>query len=278
MRRAILRAALACALALVLGGCATAAGTPGSPGLRFGVLATSCSPERAGAQAQAGVRLAVLDVAWDRYEPRPNAFDDAYAAEVRRRVAVCEGKGISVVLGPGLQYPPNWVLGLPAATYRNHAGETPDPPVANLVFSRAVREAAAGYLSRLDADLGLKRFAAVRLGTTHTGELGYPGPGRAAAYWAFDEAAQGGSGLADGMTASPLPGWTPGAQDWRGQPVSTAQVTAWFRWYTDSVVTALSWQVGVVRSFGFTGSVHLPVAGRGALPADLGEGIAGRFP
>ena len=53
------------------------------------------------------------------------------------------GRRYRLVLGPGLQYPPGWVLGPPAGTYRNRAGETPDPPVANLVFSRAVRDAAA---------------------------------------------------------------------------------------------------------------------------------------
>ena len=181
-------------------------GPPLDAPLQIGLLATSCTPERAAAQARAGIRLAVLDVAWDRYEPRPGAFDDTYAADVRQRVTTCENAGVAVVLGPGLQYPPRWVLDLPAGTYRNQAGETPDPPVANLVFSRAVREAAAGYLRRLDADLGLERFAAIRIGTTHTGELGYPGPGHAGAYWAFDEAAQGGAGLADGSRATPAAG------------------------------------------------------------------------
>ena len=70
--------------------------------------------------------------------------------------------------------------------------------MANLVFSRAARDAVAAYLARLDADVGLERFAAVRIGTTATDELGYPGPGTAGEYWAFDDAAQGGPGRAGG--------------------------------------------------------------------------------
>jgi hypothetical protein len=269
--RAVARAVCALVLVATLAACAAAAGTPPSARLQMGLLATSCTPDRAAAQAQAGIHLAVLDIAWDRYAPRPGVFDDAYADDVRQRVAACENAGIDVVLGPGLQYPPQWVLDLPAGTYRNEAGEVPDPPVANLVFSRAVREAAAVYLHRLDADLGLQRFAAIRIGTTHTGELGYPGPGRIAAFWGFDEAAQGGRGLADGVAASPLPGWRPGA------PTATAGATAWWRWYTTSAVAALGWQLRVLRELGFTGDVHVPVAGRGVLPADLAEAVAQRL-
>ena len=54
-------------------------------------------------------------------------------------------------------------------------------------------------------------------------------------------------------------------------------MTAWFRWYADSAVATLGWQVGVLRGLGFAGDVHLPVAGRGALPADLAEAVAQRF-
>ena len=278
MSRVAVRAALGTALVLALAACTAAAGAaPARTPLEIGVLATSCEPERAVTQARAGVRLAVLDIAWDRYEPRPGEFDDGYAADVRRRVTTCDAAGIALVLGPGLQYPPGWVLGLPAGTYRNRAGETPDPPAANLVFSSAVRDAAARYLARLDADLGLERFRAVRIGTTPTGELGYPGPGPRAAFWAFDDAAQGGAGRAAGVAPSPLPGWAPGESVWRDAPVTPDQVTAWFRWYSDAVVSALAWQVDVLRGMGFAGDLHVPVAGRGTLPADLAAAVVHRL-
>ena len=266
----MIRAACALVVVLALAGCGTAAGAPPAARLRIGVLATSCTADRAAAQARAGLPLAVFDIAWDRYEPQPGVFDAAYAADVRRRVETCANAGVAIVLGPGLQYPPGWVLDLPAGTYRNEAGEAADPPVANLVFSRAVREAAAAYLRRLDADVGLERFAAIRIGTTHTGEFGYPGPGRGGAFWAFDEAAQGGPDLADGSAATPLPGWRPGT------PMATEQAIAWWRWYADSVVAALGWQVRVLRGLG-AGDVDVPIAGRGVLPTDLAEAVARRF-
>ena len=147
----MIRAACALVVVLALAGCGTAAGAPPSARLRIGVLATSCTADRAAAQARAGLPLAVFDIAWDRYEPQPGVFDAAYAADVRRRVETCANAGVAIVLGPGLQYPPGWVLDLPAGTYRNEVGEAADPPVANLVFSRAVRDAAAGYLRRLGA-------------------------------------------------------------------------------------------------------------------------------
>ena len=278
--RAASSAALAVVLAVVLAGCTAARATPARASLEIGVLATSCAPDRAAALVGVGVRRAVLDIAWDRYEPRPDAFDAGYAAQVRRQVEACERAGIALVLGPGMQYPPDWVLDLPSGTYRDPAGEPAAPPVANLVFSSAVRDAAARYLTRLDADLGLERFAAVRIGTTETGELGYPGPaagGPGAAFWAFDDAAQGGPGRPDGVAPSPLPGWVPGDDAWRGAPVTSDQVQGWFRWYSDALVAAVDWQVGELRGLGFGGDVHLPVAGRGVLPAELATAVVRRL-
>ena len=40
------------------------------------------------------------------------------------------------------------------------------------------------------------------------------------------------------------------------------------------LVAALGWQVDVLRGLGFAGDIHVPVAGRGALPADLAEALA----
>ncbi|HEY0933052.1 MAG TPA: hypothetical protein VGD91_04830, partial [Trebonia sp.] len=152
----------------------------------------------------------------------------------------------------------------------------PTPPVADLTFSAAVRTAAADYLARLGGDLGLNRFRAVRIGTTGTGEIGYPGPndgGGGGSFWAFDEAAQSGAGLAAGMTPNPLPGWQPGTGSWRGSPVAAAQVTAWFSWYRDASVDALAWQLTTLRGLGYHGPVHVPVAGRGVLPSGLAEAL-----
>jgi hypothetical protein len=74
-----------------------------------------------------------------------------------------------------------------------------------------------------------------------------------------------------------MPGWTPGSATWNGSPVGTDQVRAWFRWYSRSVADAVVWVVRTLRERGFEGDVHLPLAGRGALPADLEAALVARL-
>ncbi|MFI2565604.1 hypothetical protein [Paenarthrobacter sp. NPDC018779] len=129
-------------------------------------------------------------------------------------------------------------------------------------------------------DLGLDDIAAIRVGTNGTGELGYPGPedgGSEQEFWAFGDAPQLGEGLAEGARRSPMPGWRPGSGSWNGNAVSAVQVTAWWDWYARSVVDAVVWQVTELRSLGFEGRVHVPVAGRGVLPADQVKAVQGRL-
>lgn len=283
--------ALVALLAVVSGGCSTPPPTDAvvvgeegasSSALRFGVLASACDPARAAAEKAAGIDTAVLELSWDRHEPAPQQFDPAYAADVRQKIANCRQAGLDVVLGLGLQYPPTWVLELGAARLLDQYGSPSVLGAANVVFSQEVRDAVTGYLRQISTDLDLSEVQAVRLGTNRTGELGYPGPTDGGDegshdYWAFDTAAQTGAGLAAGMTASPMPGWVPGERTWRDEPVTTEQTTSWFRWYADSLVGTLSWQVGLLRELGFTGEFHLPVPGRGALPADLTSALSGHL-
>ena len=114
---------------------------------------------------------------------------------------------MKVTLGLGLEDPPSWVFTLANSTYtdqhRRHLSTD-----ANLVFSAAVRQAAATYLSLVAANIPLSEL----LGDparppAATREMLYPGDGT---YWAFDHAALTGSGLAAGMTPNPDPNWRPG--------------------------------------------------------------------
>jgi hypothetical protein len=280
---------LAAVLAFIAAGCSTPLGTQehpgggnGRPDLRFGVLASSCDPSRAAAEKAAGIDTAMIELAWDRYQPGPELFDASYAAGFRQQIESCRKAGLEVVLGLGLQYPPAWVLELGAGRFVDQHGSPSDLGEANLVFSQDVRSAAEGYLRRVAAELPLSDVTALRVGTSRTGELGYPGPidgndEGSHDFWAFDNAAQAGAGLADGMTATPMPGWVPGDQTWRGQQVTTEQTTSWFRWYSDSLVGAVSWQVGVLRELGYPGEFHLPTPGRGALPRDLAAALSNRL-
>jgi hypothetical protein len=255
------------------------AARPAAQPMAFGVLGSRCDPGRATALAKAGVRYAELGVDWSSFEPGKGSFDPGYEATVRREVEACNRAGLDVVLTLGLNTDPRWVAELPAGSYVDQSGDRGSPDVANVVFSAAVRGAVSGYLTELDRVVGLNSFAAIRVGTGTNGELGYPS-GDASVdnpFWAFDDAAQQGVGLAGGMAVTPMPGWTPGSPTWRGAAVSPADVQAWFGWYSNSVADAVVWVVRQLRDLGYTYDIHLPLAGRGALPADLGRAVQARL-
>jgi hypothetical protein len=261
-------------LASILSACSAGA----TPTPAFGVLGAACTADRVAAEQSTGVTTVELPLAWDRYEPAPGEVDAAYVAEVREKIATCHDAGMRIVLGPGLQYPPVWVQALPGAVMRGSAGNTPVQGGLDLVFDAEVREAASAYLGRLVTDLPLEDVAAVRVGVSGTGELAYPGPAAGGAtneWWAFGAAPQTGEGLADGASVTPLPGWVPGQREWNGSVVTAEQADQWLGWYTGSLIDTVVWQVGRWRELGFTGDVHVPVAGRGILPADRRAAVDG---
>jgi hypothetical protein len=242
-------------------------------GMAFGVLGTSCDPERLEAERSAGIGVVVLDLAWERFEPASGAVDPDYVAQVRKQLAACQEAGMQLVLGAGLQYPPDWARSLPNGTQLDQSGSAPESGTVDLVFSSAVRTAVADYFERLATYIPFDGVTAFRIGTNGTGELGYPGPEEGdvpeGSYWAYSSAAQSGVGLASGMVRTPMPDWEPGNSTWRGSPVTSAQVEAWFSWYSGALATAVSWQAETLRGVGFKGGFHIPVAGRGVLPSDL---------
>jgi hypothetical protein len=252
---------------------------PEDSDLAFGVLGSRCDDDRVDALREAGVRYAEVGLSWAAFEPVPGEFDEGYATFVRRHLDACDRAGIGVVLTLGLHEAPRWVTELPGGAYVDQHGDTGPEDVPDVVFSTAVRDAVADYLAELDRAVGLGRAAAIRVGTGVNGELGYPGTegtGRNP-FWAFGAAAQRGEGLAEGAEVTPMPGWTPGSSTWNGESVDTEQVRAWFRWYSRSVADAVLWVVRTLRAEGYEGDVHLPLAGRGALPTDLEAALAARL-
>jgi hypothetical protein len=247
-------------------------------GIRVGVLGSDCAEERVSTLADVGVDLAVVDVRWDRFEPFPGEIDLAYVHSLTGAVERCRNAGVSVVLGLGLQYAPNWVGDLPNGRYRNQYGMEREGSAPNAIFSADVRDAVDRYVEELGATVPFDDIAAIRVGTGEAGELGFPGRDYGSdsdnAFWAFDDAAQDGSGLADGLEPTPLPGWRPGDRTHNGQDVTSEDVAGWFGWYADSAADAIAWQIQLLRRHGFDGEVHVPLAGRGVLPADLGEAVA----
>ena len=240
----------------------------------FGVLGSSCAPDRVAALRGAGVTTAMTEMQWAQAEPAPGVVDGRYLASVRARIDACAAGGLRVVLGLGLQNPPTWVLELPGATFRDQEGRTSSQGEADLVFSAAAREAATDYLRDVAGRVGFEDVAAVRL----AGELGYPSPepGTAGtAFWAFGPAAQGGPGRAAGVDPSPMPGWLPGSPTWQDVRVTTDDVDRWYDWYTGSLADSIVWLADALRGVGYTGDFHVPLAGRGVLPADRQEAVDG---
>ncbi|MFK0040897.1 hypothetical protein ACIQTW_13770 [Paenarthrobacter sp. NPDC090517] len=248
--------------------------------MTFGVLGSTCAPERVAALQDAGVSALELPLAWDRYEPVAGRVDAEYVAVVRSQVDGCRDAGMGMVLSPGLQYPPGWVRDLSGGQLRGSLGGTPRHSGAELIFSAKVRNAAQKYLAHVATDLGFEGMTAIRAGTDAGGELGYPGPGDGGnerEFWAFGDAPQHGIGLAEGVAPAPMPGWVPGTRSWNGKPVTGEQVQRWWDWYAGSAVDAVVWQVRELRKLGYQGRVHVPVAGRGVLPTDKAEAINGHL-
>jgi hypothetical protein len=245
--------------------------------LQFGVLGSTCDAARLPALRAAGVTIAEVPVGWDRFEPAPGVYDTEYLSWLRAAVDRCRDAGLQVVLSPGLHYAPAWVAQLPGGAYRDQDGNPGPPQVPNIIFSALVRQAVASYIRALDQVVPLNTFAAIRVGTSAAGEVGYPGREHlrndTPDLWAFDGAAQKGQGLAGGMATSPMPGWTPGTLTWNGGPVGVDQVRQWFRWYTDSAARAVVWQIAVFRQQGYGGEIHVPLAGGGLLPAELSAAV-----
>ncbi|MEJ2885185.1 hypothetical protein [Actinomycetospora aeridis] len=280
---AVVAAAVVLAV-LVLGGAsrATAPGDGEPP--RFGVLGSSCDAARVGPLVGAGVSLAQITIRWSEFAPEPGIVDPGYRDEVDATIRRCRDAGLGVVLSPGLQGVPEWVTALPGASYRDQYGRPGSAAVPNLAFSAAARDATAEYLAEVARTWPLETFAAIRVGTGDNGELGYPtrsadpsGETPSNAFWAFDDAAQQGDGLAAGAAPSPMPGWTPGDPEWNGRAVDAKQVRSWFEWYSASIAGAARWQIDTLRELGFRGEIHLPLAGRGVLPADLDAAVENRL-
>jgi hypothetical protein len=233
----------------------------------------------------AGARAVVLELGWDRFEPREGVFDTAYADEIRRKLGAFRAGGKLVVLDFGMQYPPRWIFADPTSHFVNQYGrayEPKDPGACgvNFVFSQEMRSKLDTYVREVFKDLGTDFFA-VRLGGGRYGELGYPGAefaGGKNCYWAFDALAQrGGLGLPEGITACPVAGWKPG--------VASADHTSahtFLNWYMESLQNFHDWQIAEVRR-SFSGPLLMlyPSTGGlrpGQLEAAIQDDAAGHTP
>jgi hypothetical protein len=237
------------------------------PRLLFGTLLSDA--RTAPLEAQMGVQIAQLELGWDAYEPRDGEFDPAYAERMRQKLLAFQEAGLWVVLGAGLQYPPAWLLNDPDSRYVNQYGAANDH--LNLTFNQALRARAERYLTRIDQDLGLNSFWAVRVGSGGLIETLYPPSWdgqHGNSYWAFDANAQGGPGRPSSIPPNPFPGWEPGQARYAGRPFGPDRVRAWYDWYLGALVDGVAWQIDVYRVLGFAGYVQVLMPGQGARPAE----------
>ena len=251
-----------------------ARGDEGGEAFHFGVL--QHSREHLDANRRAGADIVVIDLAWDRAEPKAGEFSDAYLGEIRRQIATCRKLGYGIALDLGFQYPPAWAFDLPGGRYINQFGEAfaskaVGEEVPNAVFSQAVRDAQEAYLKRVFERLG-KDFAFVRLGWMKYGELAYPAAkagGRTNCYWAYDDLAQGkADGRPAGVPTCPVPGWRPG----EASP-GHAKAKAFLDWYLSALRDYHDWQIHTTRKY-TPAPLAMLYPSWGMRPASAGKAIA----
>ncbi len=198
---------------------------------------------------------------WAAYEPAQGKFTASYMTAMKAELTAYQAAGMKVTLGLGLQDPPAWALALNNGTYIDQTG-TPAAGAADLVFSAAVRSAAAAYLAAISAAMPLSQFWAIRLGdAAGDGEMLYPGTGT---YYAFTPSALTGTGLPAGMTRNPDPSWKPGTPG-----LTPAQITAWITWYVGGLDNLTGWEMTTLGSLGFKGNYQTLTPGSGTRPDQL---------
>jgi hypothetical protein len=240
-------------------------GTGSSGGAGYGTLMTL--PEHAAEEASSGMKLAMLELAWDQYEPQDGQFNAAYAAAVKQRLQTLKASGMKVTLAMGVHYAPGWVANLSGGRYVNQTGATSSQP--NVVFSSSVRAAVKQYYDRIDQDLDITNFSDIRLTSGGNAEMLYPDNN----FWAFDANAQNGPGMPASMARNPLPGWKPG-----DRTVSTSQVQQWADWYVKALADVAYWQMTVFRAQGFSGTFQMLTPGSGVRPSGYNSDVANYLP
>jgi hypothetical protein len=237
----------------------------------FGVLAAD--PDYLSADTAAGLRLAMINIGWDEWEPEQGSFDDAYISQQAATVAEYLSAGWTVAVDVGLQSPPSWALGLPYGQLVDQDGNSSGTP--DYEFSEAVRAAATTYISSVVSSLtGVSYY---RIGLSTSGEMLYP-PVSDNQWWAFSPLAQGSaSGLPAGVGVAPMPGWVPGSTTWDGEAVTQAMVQSWYDWYLGALINAHTWEIDSFRQAGYQGLLQYVMPGVGAVPSLYQQSIAGEL-
>jgi hypothetical protein len=228
-----------------------AAGAQGGSTPLLGVVGAS-APYFA-QEAASGVDSVTIGLGWSEAEPSSGTFSTSYVQGVNSQIAAARSAGLSVVLDPGLQYPPDWVFSLPGGTrFVDQYGDVftgtqaSGNDVANAVTDMAVRNEESTYLAWLGSQIPGSSLLGIRQGGGPLGELRYPDGaynGHVNCYWAYDASTQ---------AVSPEPGWVPGTG-------TTAQASSFLNSYNAELDDYGIWLNGQLASdFGTTELVMLP--------------------
>lgn len=210
-----------------------------------------------------GFGAVTIQVGWNDAESADGTFNAGYGASLAQEAEAARADGMQVVLDPGIQFPPDWVLSLnDSARFTDQYGDrlaaatASGQSAANAVTDPEVRAALGGYLSWLGRQFPRGVLSAVRQGGGPTGELRYPGgayAGHTDAWWAYDPASQ---------ARSPVPGWRPGT----GTPAQAQRFLAWYDQNLNGYGVWLGQQLST--AFGATMRRYLMLPGWGDRPGE----------
>lgn len=223
----------------------------------------------------AGINTAYIGMSWRSYEPTKGNFSSTYMNQVKSQIEQYRSNDMDIVLSFGVQYAPDWVLGLPNARFVNQYGDpyadtSPGKNIANLVFNNAIRGHYETYMQKVFTDLGTD-FYAVRVGGGWYGEVNYPDPnynGRMNSYWGFDAIAAGQvTGLPTGVNKNPVPNWRPGMSSG-----SANEARQFIEWYLESQKNYHDWQITTTRKY-FAGNLHVLYPGAGIRAGQIDKAV-----
>ncbi|WP_188940319.1 hypothetical protein [Nakamurella endophytica] len=232
----------------------------------LGTLQTA--PEHAGDLSGHGVKVAMLELAWSRYETAPGDWDVDYERRMVEQFRTLRAAGMQVTLGLGLHYTPGWVRDLPDSRFVDQDGRRSDQ--VDFTFDRDVRAAADRYLQRVAQAFPAGDFFAVRITSGGRGELLFPAGD---SYWAFGPDALDADRVATAVGANPLPDWRPGDD---GEDATA--VRQWYDWYVGALAETATWQIDLLRSLGFRGYFEILTPGVGVQPEALDRAVAAHLP
>lgn len=227
-----------------------------TPPTYFGTLTTSGA--RAAEESSKGIKVAMIEFRWDKYEPLVEGdFDETYIANMKREFNSMRAAGMQVTLAMGVHFTPAWVKALPNSKYINQNGTTNS--MLNVVFNNQIRAKVQAYYNQIDKDFGIENFWALRITSGGSAEMLYPGD---RTYWAYDVNAQNGADMPPTMARNPFPGWKPGDRS-----ITTTQVGQWADWYLRALNDVANWQMVVMDGLGFKGYYQMLTPGSGVRPS-----------